>query len=246
MARQSRAPTILLTRPLLQSQRFAAQLRARWPDLAVVISPLMAPEFLPVDLPRRAFAALILTSETGAEAARRISAAGQGLPAIVFCVGDRTAQAAKAAGFVAQSAGGDADALVALIARQAPDGPLLFLRGQDSAGDVESRLVSAGTETVSAIVYTQTEHALTRDANRLLRASAPVILPLFSPRSARLFLSQRPDGPVKAPLWLAALSPAVAQVAAGLAPDRMGIAATPDAAAMLQAISALLDGRIGS
>lgn len=246
MPRQSRAPTILLTRPLLQSQRFAAQVRARWPDLAVVISPLMAPEFFVPTPPQRDFAAVILTSETGAEAARRISAAGHSLPPCAYCVGKRTAQAATAAGFQVLSVGSDADALLALILRDRPRGPLLFLRGQDTTGSLAERLSCAGTETVSAITYRQTQQPLTAQANGLLMQSAPVIVPLFSPRSARLFILQRSFGAFSAPLWLAAFSPAVAQVAAELGPDRLQVAATPDAAAMLNAISALIDGGIGS
>ena len=90
MARQSQ-PTILLTRPLAQSQRFAAMVGG------AVIAPLMVPEFLSPPLPTRDFAAVVLTSETGVEAARRISAAGAPLPKRAFCVGDRTAKAAQAA-----------------------------------------------------------------------------------------------------------------------------------------------------
>ncbi|MDZ4312232.1 MAG: uroporphyrinogen-III synthase, partial [Cypionkella sp.] len=66
MARQSH-PTILLTRPDAQSQRFARQIGG------AVISPLMRPEFLTPPLPAGDFAAVVLTSETGAAAAGRIS-----------------------------------------------------------------------------------------------------------------------------------------------------------------------------
>lgn len=246
MARQSRAPTFLLTRPLPQSQRFATLLRARWPEMAVVISPLMAPEFLTPDVPQRDFAALILTSEAGAEAARRISATGQMLPQRAFCVGDRTAAAAKAAGFAMQSAAGDATDLLALIANHRPTGPLLFLRGVDSTGDIRNQLLLAGIETVSAIAYHQTSLPLTAEARHLMQGSAPVVLPLFSPRSARLAVAERPAQGALAPLWVAALSPAVAQVAVDLAPQHMRIAARPDQDAMLAAVAAVLMAGIGS
>lgn len=243
MARQS---TILLTRPLLQSQRFAEQLRARWPEAGVLISPLMAPDYLSPQVPTQDFTALILTSETGAEAARRISAAGHSLPCQAYCVGERTAAAAQAAGFQPRLVGGDADALVALILEDHPRGPLLFLRGQDSAGGIENRLISAGTETVSAIVYAQVPQPLTTQAQELLQRDAPVILPVFSPRSARLLIAQCAGTPPQATLWVAALSPAVAQAVSGLAPRLVQIAARPDAEAMLNAIAALPIGGIGS
>jgi uroporphyrinogen-III synthase len=246
MAIQSRAPTILLTRPLLQSQRFAAELCARWPEIPVEIAPLMAPEYRLPALPAQDFAALILTSETGAEAARRISAAGIALPARAYCVGDRTAAAARSAGFLAISAGGDADDLLVLIQAEMPRSALLFLRGVDSVGNIDDCLNSAGIETVSAIAYVQTPQAFTVQAARLLQQTAPVIVPLFSPRSARIFIAEWPHSPSPAPLWIAALSPAVAEVAVGLGPDRMATAAHPDAGSMLIAVAALLGGGMGS
>lgn len=246
MFRQSRAPTILLTRPLPQSQRFAAQLRARWPEAGVLISPLMAADYRLPQWPQRDFTALILASETGAEAARRISATGHSLPRQVYCVGERTAAAALAAGFQPRRVGGDADALVKVILEDQPPGPLLFLRGQDSTGEVETRLISAGIETVSAIAYAQIQQPLSVEAQSLLQHAAPVILPVFSPRSARLLIAQCLANPPQAPLWVAALSPAVAQAATELSPWHLQIATRPDAEAMLNAIAALPIGGIGS
>lgn len=231
MVRQSQ-PTILLTRPLAQSQRFAAMVGG------AVISPLMVPEFLSPPLPQRDFAAVVLTSETGVEAARRISAAGAPLPKRAFCVGDRTAKAAQAAGFDAISAQGDANALLALLVGQNITGPLLVLHAEDTAGDVQNRLVSAGIETVSAVTYRQKPQPLTTEAEALLQSDAPIILPIFSPRSAHLLAAEIRRVGSKAPLWLAALSPAVAQ-AFDLPIALIQIAARPDAAAMLAAVTEL-------
>ena len=93
MTRQSRAPTILLTRPLAQSQRFAAVL-ADVISVPVMISPLMATEFLLPALPHHTYSAVLLTSETGAIAAGRMR---EHLPKRAWCVGDRTAQVATEA-----------------------------------------------------------------------------------------------------------------------------------------------------
>ena len=59
-------------------------------------------------MPTGPFDAVIFTSETAVAAAAGL----QGLPRVAFTVGDRTAAAAKAAGFVTHSASGDAEALV--------------------------------------------------------------------------------------------------------------------------------------
>ena len=231
MTRQSH-PTILLTRPLAQSQRFADQIGG------ALISPLMRPEFLSPMLPSGDFTAIVLTSETGAEAAGRISAAGIALPKRAFCVGNRTAEAARAARFDTSSAAGSVDDLLAYILAAAPVGRLLLLRGQDSVGDLEQRLISAGIETVSQIIYRQIAQSLTDGARAVLQDPRPVILPIFSPRSARLLAAELRRVAAKAPIWLAALSPAVAE-AFDFPTVYTEIATRPDSAAMLQAVQAL-------
>jgi len=240
MAAQSFLPTppaFLLTRPAPASARFAASLRESFgPAVRVVIAPLMGPVFLRPVLPPGPFDALILTSETGAEAARRLSADLGGLPPRAFCVGDRTAQAAAAAGFQPQSAKGDAEALLRLITSTEPQGRFLHLRGRDSRGDIVQRLDSVGIMARDVIVYDQTPCPLSPEAVAMLAGDAPVVLPLFSPRSADLMAQ---TGPLRAPLWIAALSPAVADHARRLQPVRMAVAARPDAASLLRAIESL-------
>ncbi|WP_426032408.1 uroporphyrinogen-III synthase [Cypionkella sp. TWP1-2-1b2] len=231
MARQSQ-PTILLTRPLAQSQRFADQIGG------ALISPLMRPEFLSPELPPGDFAAVVLTSETGAEAAGRISASGASVPKQAFCVGNRTAETARAMGFVASSAAGAADDLLAHIVSAAPVGRLLLLRGQDSVGDLEQRLISAGLETVSQIIYRQIAQILTDKAIAVLQGPSPVILPIFSPRSARLLAVELRRVAAIAPIWLAALSAAVAE-AFDFPTVFTEIATRPESAAVQAAVDAL-------
>lgn len=225
---------------MAQSLRFADDIKRVFGDIPVVISPLMAPRFLAPDLPAKKFTAVILASEAGADAARRISAAGVLVPKQAYCVGDRTAAAAVAAGFDVISAGGDAGDLKALIIAENPVGPLVFLRGQDSTGDVDADLNRAGIETISVIVYQQIAQSLTTNAIEILQQDKPVIVPLFSPRSAQIFQSQLRLHACTAPIWVAALSPAIA---AALQPDlvkALKISRYPTAASMLTALGALM------
>ncbi len=240
MARQSRPavlPPFLLTRPVAQGDRFADAVRARFgPQARVVLSPLLVPQFLTPDLPDQV-AGVIFTSETGVAALCLLRPA-DGLPA--WCVGDRTAQAARQAGYHARSAAGDAAALVAAILTAAPGGPLLHARGADSRGAVAERLTSAGIPTGEALVYAQRPAPLTAGARHLLAGAGPVLLPLFSPRTAQLLVAALADIPAPAPLWIAALSPAVADAAAPLGPARQVIARRPDAPALLDAAEGLI------
>ncbi|MEY4982975.1 MAG: hypothetical protein RIR62_1241 [Pseudomonadota bacterium] len=236
MTPQSRALPVLLTRPEAAGDRFAAELAAAFGDgLVVVTSPLLAPHFLMPALPQAE--ALVLTSETAVAAAVRLRDAGARLPPRAWCVGDRTAEAARAAGFGATSAKGDADALVALILSTGGRGPFLHLHGAETRGDVVGRLQAAGLSATGVVVYDQRPMALTDAARALLDATGPVLVPLFSPRTAALFAETAPH---RAALWVAALSPAVSGALGALPVARRAIAARPDAAAMLAAIAALI------
>jgi uroporphyrinogen-III synthase len=218
---------LLLTRPLAQSRAFAA----RFGGLDCVICPLLRiVPTLPV-LPERKYAGLIFTSVNGVlTAAELLQLSG----CTAWCVGDRTAAAARAARMEAHSAGGSAEDLVALIRARAA-APLLHLRGEHSQGDVAARLNSAGTETDEAIIYQQRAELLTAAARATLAGQRKVILPLFSARTARI-LSER-AGTIHAPVQVIAISDAVA---AAWARPGVEVAATPDAGAMERAIRSQL------
>ena len=223
-------PTILLTRPGTQSRALAERLRRRLGNVPILISPIL--DIVPVafDLPGTP-RFLVLTSAHAAEAASRVGRLA-GLPA--YCVGDRTAEAARAAGFEAISAGGDAADLAALVAARRPTGPGLHLRGRHVASDVPELLNSAGIDTFSAVAYDQVALPLSDEARAALDRSAPLIVPVYSPRSSRLLADA--CGSARAPLDVVAISDAAA------APWRPGhaavfVAAAPDGPSMEDAIA---------
>lgn len=239
MAKQSTATAtnLLLTRPEAQSRAFAAALALRFGDrLRTVVAPLMAPRFLSPQLPEGPFDAVIFTSATAVEAARRL---GTLLPTRAWCVGTRTAEAAQAAGFNASSANGDADDLVAAILSDPPKGRLLHLRGQHSRGDVAERLTAHGITTNSTLIYRQEPQPLTPEAIALLQGPAPLILPIFSPRSAALLAAALPTT-TRARLHVAAISATVAEAAALIPHVALVVARQPDADGMLNVVGTLL------
>lgn len=201
----------------------------------MVIAPLMQTEFHQPALPPFPFRSVIFTSETGVAAALAL---GQALPKRAFCVGNRTADAARRAGFDAQSAAGEVNALARMIQASGVEGPLLHLRGQDSAGDLAETLTKGGLETVFLVVYTQKPANLIPEAAALFLQDQPVIVPIFSPRSARLLAEAVPVNH-RAPLWIVAISAAAARAAADLFPARLVIADHPDGENMLHAVAGL-------
>lgn len=233
MAPQSRAPAVLLTRPPAQSDRFATALRARFPSVSIVSSPLLAPQYLRPVVPLRDWAGAIFTSETGVMAARRIAADGVALPRLAFCVGDQTSRAARAAGFDAVSAKGDGQALVALVRGANVTGPLLYLHGAVVRVDIGGALLIAGIETVSVVCYSQSVQVLTLEAVNLLSGPDPVIAPVFSARTGQILTAEYARIAGIAPLFVAGISrDAVADMPAAV----KRVAHVPDAAAMLDVL----------
>lgn len=228
---------VLVTRPRLQAESFARKLTARFGSrVRPVVAPLMAPQFLSPPVPDGPFAAVIFTSAQGVEGAVRLQA---DLPRLAYCVGRATAAAAVAAGFDAQSSDGNVSDLAASLLAGSKTGRYLYLRGVNTAGELENSLIVNNIPVLSLQVYLQVVLPLEGESLTLLRESGPVILPLFSPRSALIFRDAMPAD-AHADLAIAAISAAVAAAAASIPHSSLVIAARPDADAVLDAVESLL------
>lgn len=228
-------PILLLTRPEPASRRFLAEIEAEGlQGFTPVISPLIGIETAG-PLPEMAdVRGAIFTSANGVRTYQTLG--GPVLP-LCYTVGEATARAAAEAGFAPQSAGGNADDLVAMIAAEAPAGPLLHLRGTHTRGQVAERLGRAGIPTREAVIYDQPAQELSAEARAALDGESAVILPLFSVRSAAQF-AKAPPG--RAPLIVAAMSEDVSAALEALYVTRLEIPARPDAAHMRAVVIGLL------
>lgn len=209
-------PILLLTRPLAGSRRFAAQ--AAGLGLRCVISPLMRIEPVAHDSARLAAAkGLVFTSE------HAIAAAGPGRGRPALCVGDRTAAVARAAGYDVTEGPGDAVGLAPLA------------RGLVGEGWLHpgGRHLAAELGVPAMVVYDQLPAPPDDAARAALTGTAPVLLPLFSPRSARIagdaVAALAAGGTPLAPLLLAAISPAAARAWTGPVPRALRVAGRPSA-----------------
>lgn len=219
-------PILLLTRPEPAARRFAQQLGLQ---IETLLAPLMRIELLDIAPPAEGLRGIILTSENGALAAGRMT----GLPRQAWCVGARTAQVARAQGFDAVSADGDAQDLIAMILSHPASGPLLHLHGEHVRGDIVGRLNTAGVVARSITAYRQRSQSLTPATIAALAGTRPVILPLFSPRTVSILLEA---GPFAAPLHVVPISQAVADLCGVLRPKTVVRADSPDAEAMVRAV----------
>ena len=232
-------PTIVLTRPAASSARFARRLGPQLQGrAAVLIAPVLSIVAKGKQGDFSQFQTLIFTSQNGVEA---LADAGALNGRLAYCVGDRTAEAARAKGFAAVSAGGNANALVLRILEDCPPGPWVHFAGAHRLGDVARRLTRAGHPTDVVELYRQEPHPLSEEAKAALRGAGG-ILPVFSPRSAALLAEALPSD-AREPA-IVAISPAAAEAWDGPARAR-AIADRPDADSMIQAILSLLDADSG-
>lgn len=229
-------PSILLTRPVGRSERFARQLRDRFgADLKIEIAPIMRIESCVGADPLPPGHAVIFTS-TSAVQVLCDQMPGTGIAA--FCVGTATTQAARDAGWDAICAGRDARELVDTLLANPPEMPLIHLRGSHVRGAVAAQLDAQSVPCTERIVYRQMENSLTVTAQNLLKSASPVILPLFSPRSAELLSARVPQQ--SGDLWLVTLSDAVTRAWGTTPYARIAQAETPDLPGMLAAMAPLI------
>lgn len=227
---QSRPMTLLMTRPSQVAEAFVNGLQDDLPDLPVVYSPVM--KIVPTGIPNPMGAqGLVFTSQN----AVRLFADGclrRDLPA--YCVGERTTLVARSYGFVATQVGHNAETLISDLPGRNPPTPLLHVRGTPSIGDVAQRLSDAGLMCREQEIYRQQPVPLTELALQALDSNHLILLPIFSPRSAKLVSEQVQEA--LAPLVIAWMSPAVRDAWDGPVPLAQKVAAKPEAVALRQAL----------
>ena len=154
-----------------------------------------------------------------------------------FCLGAATTDAAKRAGWQAHHLGDDAKSLIAALLMSRPTGPLLHIGGVHRRGQVAQTLAGAGLPTTETDVYDQRPDALSQEALEALDGGNPVIVPLFSPRSARQFANQVKG---RSALHVLAMSEAVMSEVRDVSATSRQVAQTPNADSMVEALAKLL------
>ena len=233
---------LLLTRPQADAERTAAELRASGHD--VFIAPLLHIEPLPdAAIGAGPWTAILVTSANAA-AAMAAHAGAQPLRALpVFATGRQSAVAMAAAGFAdVRSAEGNVNDLAAFVgARLKAPGRLLYLAGEDRAGDLGGELAAKGFAVDTVVVYRAVAaRALPPAAVTALTRGIDGVLH-FSRRSAATYV----DAARAASLAAAALKPIhfclsahVTEPLAQAGATDIRVAARPTAAALTALIGA--------
>lgn len=207
---------ILLTRPLEQSLSFARDIESIG-NLRHLISPLIEIKPLGFDL-GGVWDGFIVSSQNAVPA---LAKAPQNP---VFCVGEQTAETVKATGFRVAGCWPTAEALIAALTEVLPYGRYAHLGGEVIRVDIARALTQTARQVMHIPVYAQPALALTPEARERLGQDIPMLVPLFSPRTAALFVQQ---GPYVAPLYVSVMSQAVRQELGDFNCRALNIAALP-------------------
>lgn len=179
--------TVLITRPLEDSQKSQAVYQKHFPNIDFVIEPLITVtgvEFIP---PKSSYNALIFTSRN----AVRHFPHDRVTYTDVFCVGDATAELAEECGYQnVHSAGGDKHDLLNLISAYYQDAEnvnILRLKKQNLEHDLLSKQLSDEHIHVDAgVVYkTQEVNQLSEKTQEITRTGKLSAILLYSPMTAK-------------------------------------------------------------
>lgn len=178
---------ILLTRPLVDSQRFADRLGQD--GITCVLAPLLSIELVTqVSLDFDGLQAALLTSANGARALADLTSRRD---IKVLAVGASTAEQARTRGFLdTLVAGGDVASLANLVLAQLrPDGGrLVHIAASVQAGDLSGMLECHGFAVERLVAYRAvTADDLPNEAGDSLRGGLLDGVVFFSPRTAATF-----------------------------------------------------------
>jgi uroporphyrinogen-III synthase len=228
---------LLVTRPEPDAARTAEALRQRGHE--VLLAPLLTTQTIAADI-AGPYCGVLMTSANAARALMAHPRAEEITRLPAFTVGTRSAEAARAAGFTAvESADGALPDLVRLAAARAAKKliPLLYLAGEDRAGDLASDLAAHGiaVETVTIYRAVAAERLPAELHDALTHARLDGALHYSRRSAATLIELSRAAGVLPAVLKLAhySLSQEVALPLREAGAQRISIAARPDEAALL-------------
>jgi len=223
---------MLVTRPLEQGRAFVKDYQNLWPNwLNCIVTPLL--EIVPrdTDVSFDNIEGAIFSSSN----AVKFAPVCRDIPA--YCVGQTTTRAARHKGWEAFLVAATAKELITEMKCLRPKTPLLHIAGRHMRGKIADNLTQAGLHTRTVIVYDQALRDLSEQAQRVIGGTSPVILPVFSPRTARQLRKQRLG---RAPLHLVALSPAVMDELRQIRAASKTMARAPDGPSMVAAVQNVL------
>ena len=223
---------LLLTRPLDGNARFCLKIKHLLYKCEILDSPIQKIEFLPSLSKVNKNAVLIFTSVNGLRAAEKHNLTNNRC----FVVGKNTKKIAVSFGYEVLGFSKDQENLLKLIKSKKPTESMVHIRGKHTVGNLCDALKRNQFSCLDIIGYNQEPLKIKKQNLQKIHSGRPVILPIFSSRSAELLQSNLDLTGFN----VIAISEAVAKIVTGVELGELVISKKPDLNSMQEATLAIL------
>ena len=223
---------LLLTRPLGGNERFCLKIKHLLYSCEILDNPIQKIDFLPSLSKVNKNSVLIFTSANGLRAAKKHNLINKKC----FVVGANTKKIAVSFGYDVLGFSKDQENLLKLIKSKKPTQSLVHIRGKHTVGNLCDTLERNQFSCLDIIGYNQEPLKIKKQNLQKIHSGRPVILPIFSSRSAELLQSNLDLTGFN----VIAISEAVAKIVTGVELGELVISKKPDLNSMQEATLAIL------
>ena len=223
---------LLLTRPLGGNERFCLKIKHLLYSCEILDNPIQKIDFLPSLSKVNKNSVLIFTSANGLRAAKKHNLINKKC----FVVGENTKKIAVSFGYDVLGFSKDQENLLKLIKSKKPTESMVHIRGKHTVGNLCDALKRNQFSCLDIIGYNQEPLKIKKQNLQKIHSGRPVILPIFSSRSAELLQSNLDLTGFN----VIAISEAVAKIITGVELGELVISKKPDLNSMQEATLAIL------
>ena len=223
---------LLLTRPLGGNERFCLKIKHLLYSCEILDNPIQKIDFLPSLSKVNKNSVLIFTSANGLRAAKKHNLSNKKC----FVVGANTKKIAVSFGYDVLGFSKDQENLLKLIKSKKPTESMVHIRGKHTVGNLCDALKRNQFSCLDIIGYNQEPLKIKKQNLQKIHSGRPVILPIFSSRSAELLQSNLDLTGFN----VIAISEAVAKIVTGVELGELVISKKPDLNSMQEATLAIL------
>ena len=223
---------LLLTRPLGGNERFCLKIKHQLYSCEILDNPIQKIDFLPSLSKVNKNSVLIFTSANGLRAAKKHNLINKKC----FVVGANTKKIAVSFGYDVLGFSKDQENLLKLIKSKKPTESMVHIRGKHTVGNLCDALKRNQFSCLDIIGYNQEPLKIKKQNLQKIHSGRPVILPIFSSRSAELLQSNLDLTGFN----VIAISEAVAKIVTGVELGELVISKKPDLNGMQEATLAIL------
>ena len=223
---------LLLTRPLGGNERFCLKIKHLLYSCEILDNPIQRIDFLPSLSKVNKNSVLIFTSANGLRAAKKHNLINKKC----FVVGANTKKIAVSFGYDVLGFSKDQENLLKLVKSKKPTESMVHIRGKHTVGNLCDALKRNQFSCLDIIGYNQEPLKIKKQNLQKIHSGRPVILPIFSSRSAELLQSNLDLTGFN----VIAISEAVAKIVTGVELGELVISKKPDLNSMQEATLAIL------